>query len=54
MKTYISFNPYFIGLPILINEALAEVNKESIGFNPYFIGLPILICIQFNQFKNQI
>ena len=39
---YCCFNPYFIGLPILI---LYRYNREHFyyGFNPYFIGLPILI-----------
>ena len=38
-----SFNPYFIGLPILIiYEVAGEIANKS-GFNPYFIGLPILI-----------
>ena len=36
------FNPYFIGLPILILCILTKL-KELIGFNPYFIGLPILM-----------
>ncbi len=42
-----SFNPYFIGLPILIWAiSLGPVNKGDC-FNPYFIGLPILMgeCI---------
>ena len=39
-----SFNPYFIGLPILImNLELEFAPEEFKGFNPYFIGLPILI-----------
>ena len=38
-----SFNPYFIGLPILIfGEGLIKAFINE-GFNPYFIGLPILI-----------
>ena len=42
------FNPYFIGLPILI---LVKKHKEKkiAGFNPYFIGLPILICRKINR-----
>ncbi len=38
------FNPYFIGLPILIGSImyLTEQNSTT-SFNPYFIGLPILI-----------
>ena len=38
-----SFNPYFIGLPILINLFLYAWIGVIGGFNPYFIGLPILI-----------
>ena len=37
------FNPYFIGLPILIRFNLEGVEFNLKGFNPYFIGLPILI-----------
>ena len=37
-----SFNPYFIGLPILMNIHLIK-SAHLKGFNPYFIGLPILI-----------
>ena len=41
----LSFNPYFIGLPILIRKhALDNYSKDS-SFNPYFIGLPILIIL---------
>ena len=36
------FNPYFIGLPILIAGGRALQTQQG-GFNPYFIGLPILI-----------
>ena len=37
-----SFNPYFIGLPILITKFYNNrIEKDC--FNPYFIGLPILI-----------
>ena len=38
----ISFNPYFIGLPILIRLFLINPEEKS-SFNPYFIGLPILM-----------
>ena len=37
-----SFNPYFIGLPILITRKGKETKRVE-SFNPYFIGLPILI-----------
>ena len=37
-----SFNPYFIGLPILI-FTFSSTNVQEQCFNPYFIGLPILI-----------
>ena len=37
------FNPYFIGLPILITRNCVQPKSESSSFNPYFIGLPILI-----------
>ena len=37
-----SFNPYFTGLPILI-EFDAKDLIEVGSFNPYFTGLPILI-----------
>ena len=37
------FNPYFIGLPILIIMDLSNMEKSLESFNPYFIGLPILI-----------
>ena len=36
------FNPYFIGLPILINKN-SKGRYALPSFNPYFIGLPILI-----------
>ena len=40
------FNPYFIGLPILIGSGLGVSCTTGDCFNPYFIGLPILIfCI---------
>ena len=38
----VCFNPYFIGLPILIIKS-SFLKKFSVSFNPYFIGLPILI-----------
>ena len=41
-----SFNPYFIGLPILIILQSGNATDEMDGFNPYFIGLPILITIR--------
>ena len=38
------FNPYFIGLPILILVEHGMMLQNYLqGFNPYFIGLPILI-----------
>ena len=37
------FNPYFIGLPILITMKLNGEGLIKSCFNPYFIGLPILI-----------
>ena len=39
----LSFNPYFIGLPILIITLTEKLQQEKDSFNPYFIGLPILI-----------
>ena len=36
-------NPYFIGLPILIEVSLPDIEEIEAGLNPYFIGLPILI-----------
>ena len=36
-------NPYFIGLPILIEGTKNSVFSDKEGLNPYFIGLPILI-----------
>ena len=40
-----SFNPYFIGLPILIVDDIKSPPFLG-GFNPYFIGLPILIQLK--------
>ena len=40
---YLSFNPYFTGLPILINGDRAVYVDGQGCFNPYFTGLPILI-----------
>ena len=40
------FNPYFIGLPILMSSTWLSGGKGSC-FNPYFIGLPILIKTVF-------
>ena len=41
------FNPYFIGLPILI-FIFSELNIiYPPSFNPYFIGLPILIVFNY-------
>ena len=37
------FNPYFIGLPILIISMMGMLVLPPLCFNPYFIGLPILI-----------
>ena len=37
------FNPYFIGLPILIIPLDLFNGLLNVSFNPYFIGLPILI-----------
>ena len=37
------FNPYFIGLPILIRISFSFSSPSPESFNPYFIGLPILI-----------
>ena len=54
-----SFNPYFTGLPILINETPNGTWVDFICFNPYFTGLPILIifnygrmrfCVRFNPY----
>ena len=39
----ISFNPYFIGLPILMTNVSGREIEIWNCFNPYFIGLPILI-----------
>ena len=36
-------NPYFIGLPILIDLQKGLEQLAKLGLNPYFIGLPILI-----------
>ena len=38
-----SFNPYFTGLPILIQMDPGMYPVYPEGFNPYFTGLPILI-----------
>ena len=38
-----SFNPYFTGLPILIEIEATALSHVVEGFNPYFTGLPILI-----------
>ena len=37
------FNPYFIGLPILMIIGVSYRFNNGARFNPYFIGLPILI-----------
>ena len=42
------FNPYFIGLPILMVVKMKKNRNQKLGFNPYFIGLPILIFSVFN------
>ena len=38
-----SFNPYFTGLPILIEIEATALSHVVEGFNSYFTGLPILI-----------
>ena len=40
-----SFNPYFTGLPILINRKSGDT-KCILSFNPYFTGLPILMAVR--------
>ena len=42
------FNPYFTGLPILINPVHQCICLTTYGFNPYFTGLPILIEKKWN------
>ena len=42
-RELLGFNPYFIGLPILIEDAPEDGSDDTGSFNPYFIGLPILI-----------
>ena len=44
-------NPYFIGLPILIEENGEILFEDNFCLNPYFIGLPILIIKLTNSLK---
>ena len=46
------FNPYFIGLPILIAGYKGHIKIPVNSFNPYFIGLPILIIISIDYFRS--
>ena len=46
----LGFNPYFTGLPILINSPKLLLSIDTISFNPYFTGLPILMfCNRFES-----
>ena len=45
------FNPYFIGLSILIFFDRNNNKNRKGGFNPYFIGLSILIRFDSSIFE---
>ena len=52
IKSVDGFNPYFIGLPILIGLHHPYLEQRSACFNPYFIGLPILIIKSLWRYKS--
>ena len=47
--SFVGLNPYFIGLPILMDQQRYTSETNVWSLNPYFIGLPILI----NTIKTQ-